>query len=67
MSLVHISGFQCEVVNIADGFARGPDGTCALCLGDPCNERPIEGSNISKFYELNPRADTCPSCEGRST
>ena len=55
-----------DVSHIADGYARGIDGTCAFCHGDPCAEE-SKRSNIAKFYRLNRWADTCPCCKGRPT
>jgi hypothetical protein len=55
---------EIEVSYFAE-YPRSEDGTCALCLGDPCNDTPIEGSPISKFYKANPSACTCPVCNGR--
>jgi hypothetical protein len=54
-----------EVLHLAGSFARGPDGACAFCHGDPCNESPVEGSLIAEFYGRNPHAETCPMCDGR--
>ena len=55
------------VSHIADGYARGPDGTCAFCKGDPCNEDSSPETPIARFYAAWPGADTCPVCEGRPT
>jgi hypothetical protein len=69
MPIIRISGHDCNVVDIADGFARGEDGTCAFCNGDPCNEFPTADSNpaIIKFYKDYPDAPTCPCCDGKPT
>lgn len=55
-----------EVDRFSD-FARGPDGTCALCHGDPCNESSPAESLIALWWAANPHADTCPVCDGRPT
>lgn len=47
-------------------YLRGPDGYCALCHGDPCNEHSSSNSDIASFYEIAPSAETCPVCEGRA-
>lgn len=47
-------------------FARGKDGTCAFCHGDPCAELDQE-ANINVYFRLNKWAETCPVCEGRPT
>lgn len=64
-----INGYECNVVRISDGYARGPNGTCAFCEGDPCNEHPEEnGDTAIKKYALDyPRFETCPCCNGRPT
>ena len=46
-------------------FVRGPNGTCALCDGDPCNERSAPNSPIARFYANSPHAVSCPVCDGR--
>lgn len=43
-----------------------PDGTCAFCCGDPCAEDG-DDTRIAEYYRRNPRAETCPVCEGRPT
>lgn len=53
-----------DVHHIAE-YPRGADGTCALCHGDPCDEKKEPGSMIGKFYQENPEAGTCPVCHGR--
>lgn len=53
------------VSHIAE-YARGSDGTCALCHGDPLDEKK-EDSLIHRFYSENPDAGTCPVCTGRPT
>lgn len=55
---------------IADDFARGPDGTCAFCEGDPCAEGPNANERIVEYMEgefdwSNPVH--CPFCKGRPT
>jgi len=71
MPKMHISGYECEVAYIAE-YARGPDGTCAFCHGDPCAEYPEQASvNGAAIYnyadERNGRFETCPCCDGRPT
>lgn len=61
-----VEGFEINVTSFNE-FMRGPGGSCAFCKGDPCNEFPKKGSVISRFYEENPLADTCPVCDGRPT
>ena len=56
-----------EVSGIAEGYARGPNGTCAFCNGDPCAEDSKPGTHIADFFLRNPRAETCPCCGGRPT
>ncbi len=49
-------------------FPRNTKGLCAFCNGDPCNEQnsPGRGSeHIRLFYERNPKAETCPVCDGQ--
>ena len=48
-------------------FPRGPAGTCAFCLGDPCNEFSSPDSVIAQFYAVAPDAVTCPVCDGQAT
>jgi len=50
-----------------DEFVRGPDGRCALCQGDPCNEHSPAESLIAQFWAHNPDASSCPVCDGRPT
>lgn len=57
---------ELEVDHISD-FPRGADGTCAFCQGDPCAEQEPPGYRIASYYERNPRAETCPMCDGRPT
>jgi hypothetical protein len=66
---MNINGYECEVDCISDGYARGPDGTCAFCAGDPCNEYPEQNPDaaMKKYAVENPRFETCPCCEGRPT
>lgn len=56
-----------SVAYVANGYARGADGTCAFCHGDPFAERSPPDSLIARFYKVKPRATTCPVCEGRPT
>ena len=54
-----------EVKYISD-FARGGDGLCAFCHGDPCAEEANAADTpIGQFFARNPRAETCPLCGGR--
>ncbi len=65
MALINVCGELVEVCSIGE-FARGPDGLCAFCHGDPCNERPTEEDTpIKRFYKENEWANTCPCCDGR--
>ncbi|HEY0820998.1 MAG TPA: hypothetical protein VGD46_19585 [Rhizobacter sp.] len=48
-------------------YPRGPDGLCALCKGDPCNEESEPDSLIARWWAANPHASTCPVCDGRPT
>lgn len=66
MTLMEVHGEQLEVGAIYD-FARGLDGTCAFCQGDPCNEAKSIDTPISRFYAKNTHAETCPVCDGRPT
>ena len=47
------------------GVAKGPDGCCAFCKGDPCNENSSPDSPIARYYTDAPHAATCPFCDGR--
>lgn len=53
-----------RVTYIAD-YPRGEDGLCAYCHGDPCAENSTPNSLIGGYYIRNPRAETCPMCNGR--
>lgn len=53
-----------DVEWIGFDFARGKDGLCAFCHGDPCAERD-KNTPIGRFYERNPNEQTCPMCNGR--
>lgn len=57
---------ELDVDYISD-FPRGPDGTCAYCLGDPCAEQRPTHPRIASYYARNPNAATCPMCDGRAT
>lgn len=57
--------YQVDVKYIAYDFAKGQDGTCAFCHGDPLNEDGTPDTQIALYYERNPRAETCPMCLGR--
>lgn len=51
-------------------FARGEDGTCAFCDGDPCAEYSPEGSPIVEYMNRGKpgyHPETCPFCEGRAS
>lgn len=54
-----------DVAFIASDFARGDDGTCAFCCGDPCAESSPPDSRIAQFFKRNAWAETCPMCDGR--
>lgn len=54
------------VAYLAD-FPRGEDGTCAYCHADPLAERTPPHPRIADYYRRNPRAETCPMCDGRPT
>lgn len=64
-----------EVDHIADGYARGKDGTCAFCQGDPCAEDSPPESQIAQYFARNreywirsgARSVSCPCCDGRPT
>lgn len=60
-----------EVDSIADGYARGADGTCAFCHADPCGEDSPEGSLIWRHMHNTDGSwsgePTCPVCDGRPT
>ena len=68
MSKIDICGYECEVSRISD-FARGPVGTCAFCLGDPCVEEPdrYPGAAMQLYAKEHPDFETCPCCDGRPT
>jgi hypothetical protein len=53
-----------EVEYISD-YPRGADGICAFCHGDPLAGESSPTSDIARFYERSPRAETCPMCLGR--
>lgn len=55
-----------DISHLAD-FPRGQDGTCAFCHADSLAESSPEDSEIAKFYARNPKAETCPMCDGRPT
>lgn len=58
------------VAYITDDFARGPDGTCAFCEGDPCAEDPDSPERIHEYMEgefSGSRPEHCPFCKGRPT
>ena len=72
MAIISVEGELLEVVKVVE-YARGPDGTCAFCAGDPCNEDNEDNdgnmmvTSIYRFYEKNKWASTCPVCNGRPT
>jgi len=53
-----------EVAFLSD-YPRGTNGRCAFCNGDPCAETSLAGTLIHDFYERNPKAETCPMCDGK--
>lgn len=71
--------YMLPVIYIAADFARGPDGTCAFCLGDPCAERDDAPERIQRYmngdyfhndeWEIGAfkHVEVCPFCEGRAT
>jgi hypothetical protein len=64
--------YTLPVAYIADDFARGPDGTCAFCEGDPCAEDPASPERIHRYMAGNPewpwwQPAHCPFCKGRPT
>ncbi|MBD9511592.1 hypothetical protein IB265_33080 [Ensifer sp. ENS10] len=65
---IKIMGYECEVSHISD-YARGPDGTCAFCKGDPCLEdKESTGPTAMQQYDADGKWwDACPCCEGRPT
>lgn len=72
MAKMNVCGVECEVESVSGGFARGPDGRCAFCHGDPCAERSDKDSPIYRYMrdengKWNGWASTCPCCEGRPT
>lgn len=68
MAKISIVGYECEVAHIGE-FAKGPDGACAFCEGDPCNEYPEQHPNaaINKYVADGKFYDTCPCCDGRAS
>lgn len=57
---------QLEVQYIASDGAKGPDGRCAFCHGDPCAEFSTSDTLIAQYFERNRSwATTCPMCDGR--
>ncbi len=53
-------------VELFSDFPRGSDGLCALCHGDPCNDRSAPDSLIAQWWAENKSwASTCPVCDGR--
>lgn len=69
MSKIKIHGYECEVEYINE-YARGPNGRCAFCNGDPCLEYPDRyGETAMKEYNKDTEGDwdTCPCCEGAPT
>lgn len=53
------------VMYIASGVALGPDGLCAFCKGDPCNDHSPADSPIARYFAAAPHAAVCPFCDGR--
>jgi hypothetical protein len=54
-----------RVAYIAD-YPRDEDGLCAYCHGDPLAQSSAPNSFIAGYYVRNPRAETCPLCDGRA-
>lgn len=67
MPILDVCGEPCEVTCISEGFARGVDGTCAFCKGDPCAESSEPETPIARYFEKYKWASTCPCCDGRPT
>ena len=64
--------FADEIVDLGntyfhDFLRNDKTGECALCGGDPCDERSAPDSFISRYYLMNPDAVSCPVCDGRPT
>lgn len=56
------------LVDHIDEYARGTDGTCAFCHGDPCAEDSPQDSPIWQYMHNHAYAPaTCPCCDGRPT
>jgi hypothetical protein len=53
-----------EVAYLSD-FPRDVRGLCAFCHADPCAEGPDKTTEIALYFARNPRAETCPMCDGR--
>jgi hypothetical protein len=65
MALMNIEGEQCEVARFSV-FPRGSDGKCAFCKGDATALRSDKDNTpIGRFYRDNPKAESCPCCDGR--
>jgi hypothetical protein len=56
-----------DVMYVAGGFARGPDGLCAFCHGDPCDEDSPKDSLIAKYFATAHSPSSCPVCEGMAS
>ena len=59
--------YEIEVVKISGGYARGVNGLCAFCDGDPGGEDSGRVAAIYAYYVRNKDAEFCPCCEGKST
>lgn len=68
LTKVHVGDGRTYMLKVASVsiFPRGDDGTCVFCKGDPCAEN-AGNTIISRYYERNPSAVTCPVCDGRPT
>lgn len=56
---------EVEVAYLAS-FPCNQEGECAFCLGDPCAEEGKDKDTlIAAFWRRNPKAETCPMCDGR--
>jgi hypothetical protein len=53
-----------EVAYLGQG-PKDARGRGAFCHGDPCAENGDPTTEIARYIARNPRAETCPMCEGR--
>jgi hypothetical protein len=70
MPMMNVCGEQVEVESVHGGFARGTDGQCAFCHGDPCAEWSEPNTPIYRYMRdadgrYRPGRSTCPCCDGR--